>query len=66
MSGIEFAARFPYYMNAYGGHTLDPRSCAGPWPGVALARPDLDVWVIEGDGDMLSIGGNHLIRAATT
>ena len=62
VSGIGCAARFPYYMNTYGLHSIHgvrPRSR----PASRSARPDLDVWVIGGDGDMLSIGGNHLIHA---
>lgn len=62
ISGIGCAARFPYYMNTYGMHTIHGRSPAIA-TGLALARPDLDIWVIGGDGDMLSIGGNHLIHA---
>ena len=62
ISGIGCAARFPYYMNTYGVHTIHGRSPAVA-TGLAMARPDLDVWVIGGDGDMLSIGGNHLIHA---
>jgi 2-oxoglutarate ferredoxin oxidoreductase subunit beta len=62
VSGIGCAARFPYYMNVYGVHSIHGRAPAVA-TGVALARPDLDVWVIGGDGDMLSIGGNHLIHA---
>ncbi len=62
VSGIGCAARFPYYMNTYGIHSIHGRAPAVA-TGVALARPDLDVWVIGGDGDMLSIGGNHLIHA---
>jgi 2-oxoglutarate ferredoxin oxidoreductase subunit beta len=62
VSGIGCAARFPYYMNTYGLHSIHGRAPAIA-TGVALARPDLDVWVIGGDGDMLSIGGNHLIHA---
>ena len=62
VSGIGCAARFPYYMNTYGVHSIHGRAPAVA-TGVALARPDLDVWVIGGDGDMLSIGGNHLIHA---
>ena len=63
VSGIGCAARFPYYMNTYGMH-YDPRacSCGGYGPG-GVSNPELDVWVIGGDGDMLSIGGNHLIHA---
>jgi 2-oxoglutarate/2-oxoacid ferredoxin oxidoreductase subunit beta len=62
VSGIGCAARLPYYMNTYGVHSIHGRAPAIA-TGVALARPDLDVWVIGGDGDMLSIGGNHLIHA---
>ncbi|MEQ8839512.1 MAG: 2-oxoacid:ferredoxin oxidoreductase subunit beta [Acidimicrobiales bacterium] len=62
ISGIGCAARFPYYMNTYGMHSIHGRSPAIA-TGLALARPDLDVWVVGGDGDMLSIGGNHLIHA---
>src|SRR5437879_518779 len=62
VSGIGCAARFPYYMNTYGLHSIHGRAPAVA-TGVALARPDLDVWVITGDGDALSIGGNHLIHS---
>jgi 2-oxoglutarate/2-oxoacid ferredoxin oxidoreductase subunit beta len=62
VSGIGCAARLPYYMNTYGIHGIHGRAPALA-TGVALARPDLHVWVIGGDGDMLSIGGNHLIHA---
>jgi 2-oxoglutarate ferredoxin oxidoreductase subunit beta len=62
VSGIGCAARLPYYMNTYGLHGIHGRAPAIA-TGVALARPDLHVWVIGGDGDMLSIGGNHLIHA---
>jgi len=62
VSGIGCAARFPYYMNTYGVHTIHGRAPAIA-TGLALARPDLDVFVITGDGDALSIGGNHLIHA---
>ena len=62
ISGIGCAARFPYYMNTYGMHSIHGRAPAIA-TGLALARPDLDVWVVGGDGDMLSIGGNHLIHA---
>src|SRR3981081_3068965 len=62
ISGIGCASRFPYYMNTYGVHSIHGRAPAGAtW--LAMARPDLDVWVITGDGDGLSIGGNHLIHA---
>jgi 2-oxoglutarate/2-oxoacid ferredoxin oxidoreductase subunit beta len=62
ISGIGCSSRFPYYMNTYGMHSIHGRAPAIA-TGVALARPDLDVWVITGDGDGLSIGGNHLIHA---
>jgi 2-oxoglutarate ferredoxin oxidoreductase subunit beta len=62
VSGIGCAARFPYYMNTYGMHSIHGRAPAIA-TGLAMARPDLDVWVISGDGDSLSIGGNHLIHA---
>ena len=62
VSGIGCAARFPYYMSTYGMHTIHGRAPAIA-TGLAVARPDLDVWVVGGDGDMLSIGGNHLIHA---
>ncbi|QGG97055.1 2-oxoacid:ferredoxin oxidoreductase subunit beta [Actinomarinicola tropica] len=62
ISGIGCAARFPYYMNTYGMHSIHGRAPAIA-TGLAMARPDLDVWVIGGDGDLLSIGGNHLIHA---
>lgn len=62
VSGIGCSSRFPYYMNTYGIHGIHGRAPAIA-TGVAVARPDLDVWVITGDGDALSIGGNHLIHA---
>ena len=62
VSGIGCAARFPYYMNTYGMHGIHGRAPAIA-TGLAMARPDLDVWVVSGDGDALSIGGNHLIHA---
>ena len=61
VSGIGCAARFPYYMATYGFHTIHGRSPAVA-TGVKLANPELDVWVIGGDGDMLSIGGNHTLH----
>ncbi len=61
ISGIGCSSRFPYYMNTYGIHSIHGRAPAVA-TGVAIARPDLDVWVITGDGDALSIGGNHLIH----
>ena len=62
VSGIGCAARFPYYMNTYGMHAIHGRAPAVA-TGLAITRPDLDVWVVTGDGDGLSIGGNHLIHA---
>jgi 2-oxoglutarate/2-oxoacid ferredoxin oxidoreductase subunit beta len=62
VSGIGCAARFPYYMNTYGMHSIHGRAPAIA-TGLAVTRPDLDIWVISGDGDALSIGGNHLIHA---
>ena len=56
------AARFPYYMATYGFHTIHGRAPAIA-TGVKLANPDLDVWVVSGDGDGLSIGGNHTLHA---
>ncbi|MFP6689503.1 MAG: 2-oxoacid:ferredoxin oxidoreductase subunit beta [Alphaproteobacteria bacterium] len=61
VSGIGCAARFPYYMATYGFHTIHGRAPAIA-TGVKLANPDLDVWVVGGDGDMLSIGGNHTLH----
>lgn len=61
VSGIGCAARFPYYMSTYGFHTIHGRAPAIA-TGVKLANPDLDVWVITGDGDGLSIGGNHMLH----
>ncbi len=61
ISGIGCAARFPYYIDTYGFHTIHGRAPAVA-TGVLLANPDLDVWVITGDGDGLSIGGNHLMH----
>ncbi len=62
ISGIGCSSRFPYYMNTYGMHSIHGRAPAIA-TGLATARPDLDVWVVTGDGDALSIGGNHLIHA---
>jgi 2-oxoglutarate ferredoxin oxidoreductase subunit beta len=62
VSGIGCSSRFPYYMNTYGVHSIHGRAPAVA-TGIAAARPDLSVWVITGDGDGLSIGGNHLIHA---
>ena len=62
VSGIGCAARFPYYMSTYGLHGIHGRAPAIA-TGIATSRPDLSVWVVTGDGDGLSIGGNHLIHA---
>lgn len=61
VSGIGCSSRFPYYMNTYGFHTIHGRAPAIA-TGLKCVRPDLTVWVITGDGDGLSIGGNHLIH----
>ena len=61
ISGIGCASRFPYYMATYGFHTIHGRAPALA-TGTKLANPDLDVWVITGDGDGLSIGGNHMVH----
>ena len=62
VAGIGCSGRFAYYMNTYGMHGIHGRAPALA-TGLALARPDLSVWVVTGDGDGLSIGGNHLIHA---
>jgi len=62
ISGIGCSSRFPYYMNTYGIHSIHGRAPAVA-TGLKAARPDLSVWVITGDGDALSIGGNHLMHA---
>jgi 2-oxoglutarate ferredoxin oxidoreductase subunit beta len=62
VSGIGCSSRFPYYMNTYGIHSIHGRAPALA-TGIAVSRPDLHVWVITGDGDALSIGGNHLLHA---
>jgi 2-oxoglutarate ferredoxin oxidoreductase subunit beta len=62
VSGIGCAARFPYYMETYGMHSIHGRAPAIA-TGLSTSRPDLFVWVVTGDGDALSIGGNHLIHA---
>src|SRR6201994_13044 len=69
VSGIGCSSRLPYYVDSYGLHSIHGRAPAiatrpaGSPPGLAASRPDLSVWVITGDGDALSIGGNHLIHA---
>jgi 2-oxoglutarate ferredoxin oxidoreductase subunit beta len=62
ISGIGCSSRFPYYMNTYGMHTIHGRAPAFA-AGVKASRPELSVWVVTGDGDGLSIGGNHLLHA---
>src|SRR5688572_6999558 len=62
ISGIGCSSRFPYYMNTYGMHSIHGRAPAVA-TGLKSCRPDLQVWVITGDGDGLSIGGNHLMHA---
>jgi 2-oxoglutarate/2-oxoacid ferredoxin oxidoreductase subunit beta len=61
VSGIGCSSRFPYYMETYGFHTIHGRAPAVA-TGVKLANPELDVWIITGDGDGLSIGGNHMLH----
>jgi len=61
ISGIGCSSRFPYYMNTFGMHSIHGRATAIA-SGLKAARPDLSVWIITGDGDSLSIGGNHLIH----
>lgn len=62
VSGIGCSSRFPYYMNTYGMHTIHGRAPAIA-TGLKVTNPNLDVWVITGDGDSMSIGGNHFIHA---
>lgn len=62
ISGIGCSSRFPYYMNVYGIHSMHGRAIAIA-SGLKVARPDMSVWVATGDGDCLSIGGNHFIHA---
>ena len=61
VSGIGCSSRFPYYMNTFGFHTIHGRAPAVA-TGIKIARPDLEVWIATGDGDALSIGGNHMIH----
>ena len=61
VSGIGCSSRFPYYMNTYGVHSIHGRAPAVA-TGIKLANPELNVWIITGDGDGLSIGGNHFIH----
>jgi len=62
ISGIGCSSRLPYYVNAYGFHTIHGRAAAIA-TGLKTARPDLCVWIATGDGDSLAIGGNHFIHA---
>jgi len=62
IAGIGCSSRFPYYMNTYGYHTIHGRAPAIA-TGIKISNPDLDVWVFTGDGDAISIGGNHFIHA---
>src|SRR5271155_2508327 len=62
ISGIGCSSRFPYYMNTYGFHSIHGRAPTLA-TGLKAANPELQVWVVTGDGDGLSIGGNHLIHA---
>ena len=62
VSGIGCSSRFPYYLDTYGMHSIHGRAPSIA-TGIATAREDLSVWVVTGDGDALSIGGNHLIHA---
>ncbi|MFO7960389.1 MAG: 2-oxoacid:ferredoxin oxidoreductase subunit beta [Nitriliruptoraceae bacterium] len=61
VSGIGCSSRFPYYMDTYGFHSIHGRAPTLA-TGLAIARPDLDIWIVTGDGDGLSIGGNHLMH----
>lgn len=61
VSGIGCSSRFPYYMDTYGVHSIHGRAPAVA-TGIKASRPELDVWIVTGDGDALSIGGNHLIH----
>src|SRR5213082_4058054 len=61
VSGIGCSSRFPYYMNTYGFHSIHGRAPTLA-TGLKLARPDLNIWIVTGDGDALSIGGNHFMH----
>ena len=61
ISGIGCSSRFPYYMNTYGMHSIHGRATAVA-SGLKASRPELSVWIVTGDGDSLSIGGNHTIH----
>ena len=61
VSGIGCSSRFPYYMNTYGMHSIHGRATAVA-SGLKASRPELSVWIVTGDGDSLSIGGNHTIH----
>jgi 2-oxoglutarate/2-oxoacid ferredoxin oxidoreductase subunit beta len=62
ISGIGCSGRFPYYMNTYGFHTIHGRALPIA-TGLKISRPDLSVWIVTGDGDNMSLGGNHFIHA---
>ena len=62
ISGIGCSSRFPYYMSTYGFHTIHGRALPIA-TGLKVSNPELAVWVVTGDGDGMSIGGNHLIHA---
>ena len=64
ISGIGCSSRFPYYMNTYGMHSIHGRATAIA-SGLKATRPELSVWIVTGDGDGLSIGGNHTIHLLT-
>ncbi len=61
VSGIGCSSRFPYYINTYGFHSLHGRAAAIA-SGIKVANPNLSVWIVTGDGDMMAIGGNHFIH----
>jgi 2-oxoglutarate ferredoxin oxidoreductase subunit beta len=61
VSGIGCSSRFPYYINTYGFHSLHGRAAAIA-SGIKVANPELSVWVVTGDGDLMAIGGNHFIH----
>jgi len=61
VAGIGCSSRFPYYMDTYGFHSIHGRAAAVA-SGLKMARPDLNVWIATGDGDLLSIGGNHFLH----
>ncbi|MFW6370941.1 MAG: thiamine pyrophosphate-dependent enzyme, partial [Bacteroidota bacterium] len=61
VSGIGCSSRFPYYINTYGFHSMHGRATAIA-SGIKVANPDLSVWIVAGDGDLMAIGGNHFIH----